>query len=74
MFCGKRKLWVVTALLILSVIFAANTAYASGGGKKVSYAAPVITHTVSNGKSITVNWKAVSGASKYRIFYKKGGV
>lgn len=33
---------------------------------------PVIFNIVSNGRTIEINWNAVEGANRYRVFYKYG--
>jgi hypothetical protein len=47
--------------------FKVTAMIASGGGYGYSASSPEVAVTVSSGKSATLSWPAVAGASKYRI-------
>ena len=75
-----RKMLAVIfcALMLVTVGLAcaeegAQTTYVTTGAKTVSLATPQITSVKANGTSVTVTWGKVSGAAKYRLFYKKDG-
>ena len=46
---------------------------AAGKSYTVQVATPQITSVTSSGTSVTVTWGKVTGAEKYRLFYKKDG-
>lgn len=43
------------------------------GAADTTLASPVLTGVTNTSTGVTVSWKAVSGAAKYRVFYKTSG-